>query len=184
MAKGHVCDRNESVRRSRNGAALFQRISVVFSISALTVSVISCNEDGYLSPSSNQIDTEERCVPYVELLPTSDVASELGTSEAWVLSNFRINLFSKTRNEGKGRPVGEMIPGSRARIIDRRGGDYLVISPLDGSQGWISSIQVAGEVLQDPDTNELCGAGGGGASEIECPDGSVYYGNDPDRACK
>jgi hypothetical protein len=171
-------------RKSRDVVARFWHIFGISSIAALTVSVIGCNEEDYLSPSSNKIDANERCVPYVELLSASDVASELGRSETWVLSNYRVHLFSKTRAEGKGRAVGEMISGSRARIIDRRGGDYFVESPLDGSQGWISSIQVAGEVLQDPDTNELCGAGGGSASEVECPDGSVYYGNDPDRACR
>ena len=81
--------------------------------------------------------------------------------------------------------VGEMIPGSRARILDQSGNDYLVASPLDGSEGWIARLQVAREVMQDPATNRICESGTSRSNgEIICPDGSVYYGNNPDRACK
>jgi hypothetical protein len=175
---------NEPDRRPRDRAVLMWVRSGISTVAVFAFLVMSCNEGNDPSSSSSQFDTDERCVPHVVLLSASDVASEFGKSEMWVLSNHRVNLFSKTRNEGKGSAVGEMIPGSHARIIDRRGGDYLVRSPLDGSQGWISPIQVAGEVLQDPDTNELCGSGGASAAEIECPDGSVYYGNNPDKACE
>jgi hypothetical protein len=184
MVRSLVSITNGLGRGSKEGAALTGIRFGFSSVAVLSLLVMSCNEEGALSPPANQIDTEERCVPYVELVSASDWASELGESEAWVLSNYRLHLFSKTRAEGKGRAVGEIMPGSRARIIDRQGGDYLVISPLDGSKGWISPIQVAREVMQDPDTNELCGAGGGSASEIRCPDGTVYYGNNPERACE
>ena len=96
------------------------------------------------------------CVPFVQLAPASDFARDLGRSEEWVVGNYRINLWSKTSVEGKGRPVGKMVPGSRARILDQQAGDFLVRSPLDGSEGWLSGVQVSREVLQDPRTNQIC----------------------------
>ncbi len=99
---------------------------------------------------------EEGCAPFVELMSAEDYARELGRSEAWVLSEYRINLWSKTTPHGRGSATGRMIPGSRARILNRMGSDYFVRSPLDGSAGWINEVQISREILQDPRTNRIC----------------------------
>ena len=73
----------------------------------------------------------------------------------WILANHRIRLWQNP-SPSKGRPVGEMIPGSRAVILEERGDDYRVRSPLDGSEGWIGKVQVAGTRFQDIQTRETC----------------------------
>ena len=96
-----------------------------------------------------------RCVPHVELQPASVWAAEMGRTEAWILANHRIRLW-QSPSPSKGRLVGEMIPGSRAVILEERGDDYRVRSPLDGSEGWIGKVQVAGTRFQDIETRDTC----------------------------
>lgn len=49
-----------------------------------------------------------------------------------------------------------MLAGSRAAIIEDRNDAYLVKSPLDGSVGWVSRIQVSRALWQDVNTREEC----------------------------
>lgn len=99
--------------------------------------------------------TPVRCLPHVELQPASVWASEMGRTETWILANHRIRLWENP-SPSKGRPVGEMIPGSRAVVLEERGDDYRVRSPLDGSKGWIGKVQVVGTRFQDIQTRETC----------------------------
>lgn len=96
-----------------------------------------------------------RCVLHVELQPASVLAAEMGRTETWILANYRIRLW-QSPSPSKGRAIGEMMPGSRAVILEQRGDDYRVRSPLDGSEGWIGKVQVAGTRLQDIQTREAC----------------------------
>ncbi|MCH8272410.1 MAG: hypothetical protein IIB41_04050 [Candidatus Marinimicrobia bacterium] len=101
--------------------------------------------------------SDEDCVEFVSLIPASEVAKEFGKSELWVLSNYQVNLWGKPPSSGyRGRKVGEMISGSNARLIEKRGNDYLVISPKDKSKGWISNIQVKSIVTLNPKTFKSC----------------------------
>ena len=130
---------------------------------------------------------ESGCLPHVELKPVAYVANELGRSESWILANYRINLWSRTSAEGKGVAVGKMVPGSRARILDRGGSDYLVRSPLDGSEGWIGETQVEREALYDAAEGRVCSSSSAAGYElqvIQCPDGTTYVGNRPEEACR
>lgn len=91
-------------------------------------------------------DVPSGCVKQVELHSASRWASDLDRPESWVAMNHRIRLWSQSSRTGnKGRAVGEMRPGERAVVIEDDGTDYLVKSPLDGSVGWISRVQVARE---------------------------------------
>lgn len=96
------------------------------------------------------------CQEHIELLPAEAVANELGRTVVWVLANHRINLWETTTAAGKGRKVGEMIPGSRALILRRSGADYYVRSPLDGTEGYVSDIQVRRTVWQDVGARTTC----------------------------
>lgn len=127
---------------------------------------------------------EGDCGLFVELVPAAEIARQLGRSEASVLSSYRINIWSERSEHGKGRAVGELIPGSRAQILDQGPSDYLIRSPLDGSVGWISRIQVEGTRWQDVRTNEACNAARDKSNVIRCPDGTLYVGNNPDQACR
>lgn len=97
------------------------------------------------------------CVEFVSLVPAAEVAKEVGKSEYWVLGNYPINLWEKPSSAGyRGKKVGEMISGSNARLIEKRGGDYLVISQKDKSKGWVSNIQVKRVIKLNPKTFERC----------------------------
>lgn len=95
------------------------------------------------------------CQPHIELKDAAFWANELGRPETWVLQNHRINLWERSGSD-RGRKVGEMIPGSRAVILDENSDGYRVRSPLDKSVGWISQIQVARTLRQDTGTRRAC----------------------------
>ncbi len=96
------------------------------------------------------------CRQHIELVSAREIAAEMGTTETWVLRNFRVNLWSQPTPEGKGRKTGEMLPGSRALILEVGPEDYRVRSPLDGSVGWVNKIQVKRTLYQDTETREPC----------------------------
>ena len=100
-----------------------------------------------------------QCQEHIELFSAKELASELGATETWVLRNFRVNLWARKTNEGKGRKVGEMLPGSRAVILEEASDNYKVQSPLDGSVGWVNKIQVKRTLYQDVETRERCTPG-------------------------
>lgn len=149
--------------------------------------------DSYLdlhevSDGSRRIASVSGCMPHVELQSAAWWARELGRSEAWVLQNHRIKLWGAPNSEGKGRNVGEMLPGSRAPVIEERGRSFRVRSPLDGSEGWVGEVQVADIVMQDVETREACSGDAsesrGGVVTVECEDGTTYVGNRPEQACR
>ncbi len=132
------------------------------------------------SPETPVASKPTRCQPQIELHSARRYAAELGRPEAEVLASYRVNLWEEPSQLGKGRVVGEMVPGSRATILDRTASGFLVRSRLDGSIGWVSAIHVSREVSQDLETGRPCGK----IVVIECPDGTKYVGNQPDKACR
>ena len=69
-------------------------------------------------------------------------AQELGQSEAWVRQHHRVNLWSRPGPGDRGRVVGQIRPGSKAFVLAETADAYRVVSPLDGSIGWIGKLQV------------------------------------------
>ena len=96
------------------------------------------------------------CKKHIELHPAVYLAKEYGKSEMWVLNNVKINLWEKPTHLGKGRKVGQMLPGSRAIILLTAEEDYRVKSPLDKSIGWINRMQVMKTLFQDTETRRPC----------------------------
>jgi len=96
------------------------------------------------------------CKKHIELHSAAYIAKEYGKSEMWVLNNVKINLWEKPTYLGKGRKVGQMLPGSRALILETSEEDYRVKSPLDKSIGWINKIQVKKTLFQDTETRKSC----------------------------
>ena len=98
-----------------------------------------------------------KCQEVVVLHSASYVAEQYGKNVKWIYaSGKKINLWSKPSMMGKGKKVGEMLVGSRAKIVDKRKDDYKVVSPLDKSMGWIGKVQVNRTQYQDSETNEKC----------------------------
>ena len=128
----------------------------------LAIGIIFINqndwEDGKFEgfPTTVEPDKDSDCVEFVELLSANEVAMEMGETVSWVLANWRINLWEKPSTSGKGRKVGEMYVGSYPRLIRTSGSDYLVVSPLDKSEGWVSKIQAKGIIKKNPVTLEMC----------------------------
>ena len=96
------------------------------------------------------------CVEYIECLSAKEVAEEYGRTEDWVSANYKINIWEKTTENGKGGMVGEIKFGSRALIIDREGEDYKVLSPINKLIGWVNGIHISKTLYQDPKTLEKC----------------------------
>ena len=96
------------------------------------------------------------CVEYIQCLSAKEVAEEYGRTEDWVSANYKINIWEKTTENGKGGIVGEIRGGSRTLIIDRKGEDDTVLSPINKSIGWINGIHISKTLYQDPKTLEKC----------------------------
>ena len=107
-------------------------------------------------PDQNKATGVDRCAEHIELHSAASVARERGRSEAWVLANHKTTVWAKTTPNGKFPSVGEMRPGSRAVIIEVRGEDYKIRSPLDGSVGWVNEVQVARTLRQTTNTFRPC----------------------------
>lgn len=101
-------------------------------------------------------DLPAQCRKHIELVSAREVAAEAGTTEEWVVRNYRVNIWARPTPQGKGRKVGAMLPGSRAVILEEGPEDYRVRSPLDQSVGWVSKIQVKRTLYQDVETREPC----------------------------
>ena len=95
------------------------------------------------------------CQPHIEVHDITFWAKELGRPEMWVQQNHRINLWERSGSE-RGAKTGELLVGSRAVILEEANEAFRVVSPLDGSSGWISAIQVARTLNQDVSTREPC----------------------------
>ncbi len=97
------------------------------------------------------------CQKVIELYSAAELGKAYGKSEKWVYaSGKKIHLWEKPSHLGKGQKVGEMYPGSRAKILKEVGYDYKVISPLDKSVGWVSKMQVRKTRYQDSQTRKAC----------------------------
>lgn len=95
------------------------------------------------------------CQPHVEVQDSAFWAKELGRPEMWVQQNHRINLWERP-GSNRGAKTGELLVGSRAVILEEANEAYRVKSPLDGSTGWISAIQIARTLKQDVSTRQPC----------------------------
>jgi len=96
------------------------------------------------------------CAKFVECLSPKDVAYEVGKTEEWAIRNYEVAVWGKTSDEGKFPKVGSMRCGSRALLIEERENDYKVLSPLDNSVGWVSKVQIAKVIFQNPITFKKC----------------------------
>mgnify|MGYP001349805353 CR=1 FL=1 len=103
-----------------------------------------------------QVAFSGECKEYIELHSAAYLSKEYGKNEMWVLNNVKINLWEKPSHNGKGKKVGQMLPGSRAVILESSADDFRVMSPLDKSVGWINKVQVRKTLYQDTETRKPC----------------------------
>ena len=124
---------------------------------------IGCNNDSKIEKFdiSKQTpviaaNTDPDCVEFVALWPAGDLAEKLGKDKKWVFLNYTVDLWNIPPSDGEGTTVGLLRASSYARIIEKRGDDYKVESPINQVQGWISNEHVKTTSWKNPKTRKLC----------------------------
>ena len=101
-------------------------------------------------------NTDSDCVEFVALWAAGDIAERTGKDKKWVFLNYTIDLLDIPPSQSEGNVVGKLRASSYARIIEKRGGDYKVESPVNQVQGWISNEHVKTTSWKNPKTRKLC----------------------------
>ena len=89
---------------------------------------------------------------FIELHPLRVLAYQFDVDKRWVSNNIKIKLFKDPFTQKQ--LTGRLLPGSRAIIIKKIPGAYLVKSPYDGSIGWVHRSHVARTLWQDTETEK------------------------------
>ena len=123
----------------------------------------SCNKDNKTEKSDNSHKTpimaqnvDPNCVEFVALWSAGDIAEQLGKDKKWVFLNYTVDLWDIPPTDGDGNIIGKLRASSYARIIEKRGDDYMVESPINQVQGWISNKHVKTISKKNPKTRALC----------------------------
>ena len=123
----------------------------------------SCNKEAKTEKSdTNQKtptmaeNTDPDCVEFVALWAAGDIAERIGKDRKWVFLNYTVDLWDIPSAESVGNVVGKLRASSYARIIEKRGDDYKVESPVNQVQGWISNEHVKTTSWKNPKTRKLC----------------------------
>ena len=101
-------------------------------------------------------NTDPDCVEFVALWSSGDIAERIGKDRKWVFLNYTVDLWDTPSAESEGNVVGKLRASSYARIIEKRGDDYKVESPVNQVQGWISNEHVKTTSWKNPKTRKLC----------------------------
>ena len=99
---------------------------------------------------------DPNCVEFVALWSSGEIAKKIGKDKKWVFLNYTVELWDTPPLEGKGGSVGKLRASSYARIIEKRGGDYKVESPINQAHGWINEEHVKTISKKNPKTKALC----------------------------
>ena len=142
---------------------LFNKGRLVIGIAFIAIFIKGCNKDvKSCDPNTNHVTSilEENidpdCVEFVALWSAGDMVEKLGKDKKWVFLNYTVDLWDIPPVDGKGITVGKLRAYSYARIIEKRGNDYKVESPINQVQGWISSEHVKTISWKNPKTKKLC----------------------------
>ena len=93
------------------------------------------------------------CQSYVDVLGAADYARELDRPEAWVMDNYRIELWSSLSLDRT--KSGEMLPGERARVLAEDDDGYKVVTSR-GAEGWVSKFHVGDTAREGVGTGDSC----------------------------
>ena len=135
----------------------------IFVITLITLLFEGCNkypktEKSDMSKQTPAIaaNADPDCVEFVALWPAGDIAEKLGKDKKWVFLNYTVDLWNIPPSDGEGTTVGLLSASSYARIIEKRGDDYKVESPINQVHGWISKDHVKTISKKNPKTKKLC----------------------------
>ena len=128
----------------------------------LVILLIGCGQSKKtenVSISKNEavvVNENPDCVEFVALWAAGDIAEKLGKDRKWVFLNYTVDLWNIPPSDGEGTTVGLLRASSYARIIEKRGDDYKVESPINQVHGWISKDHVKTISKKNPKTKKLC----------------------------
>ena len=138
-------------------------VKQILVIALLTILFEGCNQKAKTEKSySNQQtltvtnNTDPDCVEFVALWSAGDIAERIGKDKKWVFRNYTVDLWDTPPADGDGNTVGKLRASSYALIIEKRGDDYKVESPVKQVQGWISNEHVKTTSWKNPKTKKLC----------------------------
>ena len=141
---------------------MFVRKQIIGFILVFTL-FVACNQDTKNKNSKTNKETliavenaNPDCVEFVALWAAGDIAEKLGKDRKWVFLNYTVDLWDNPPADGGGNAVGKLRASSYARIIEKRGDDYKVESPIDQVHGWISNEHVKAISKKNPKTRALC----------------------------
>jgi len=102
------------------------------------------------------VNEDPDCVEFVALWAAGDIAERIGKNKKWVFLNYTVDMWGDPPAINEGNVVGKLRASSYARIIEKRGDDYKVESPVNNIHGWISSEHVKAISWKNPKTKKLC----------------------------
>ena len=102
------------------------------------------------------VNDDPNCVEFVALWSAGDISEKLGKDRKWVFLNYTVDLWDIPPADGIGKTVGKLRASSYARIINKRGNDYKVESPINQVHGWLSNEHVKTISKKNPKTRALC----------------------------
>ena len=139
------------------------KVKKIIVITLIALLFESCNKEAKTEKSdTNQKtpavaeNTDPDCVEFVALWSSGDIAERIGQNKKWVFLNYTVDLWDTPPAESEGNVVGKLRASSYARVIEKRGDDYKVESPVNQVQGWISSEHVKTTSWKNPKTRKLC----------------------------
>ena len=126
------------------------------------IGVIGCSSEkkALEKPKKAKVEkvanTNPDCVEFVALWPAGDIAEKLGKDKKWVFLNYTVTLWDIPPTDGQGNAVGKLRASSYAQIIEKKGADYKVESPINKVHGWLSKEHVKTISMKNPKTKALC----------------------------
>lgn len=107
--------------------------------------ISKCSMDTDTSSTSSAPSTESTGSKYVSIIDYNDIASDLGTSiNSSSVRNYKVNLWSKSNQDGKGSIMGNVSPGTYLILVKEYPNSYQVINYKDKSVGYVSKVQTNG----------------------------------------
>ena len=139
------------------------KVKQIIVITFIALLFESCNKEAKTEKSDTNQKTsavaqnmDPDCVEFVALWAAGDIAERIGKDKKWVFLNYTVDLWDAPSTESEGNVVGKLRASSYARIIEKRGDDYKVESPVNQVQGWISNEHVKTTSWKNPKTRKLC----------------------------
>ena len=135
---------------------LFVLVSSLFIIGGCSKEVKSKQVEAQ-QPETEVIKNENPdCVEFVALWAAGDIAERIGKDKKWVFLNYTVDLWDIPPSENKGLVVGKLRASSYARIVEKKGDDYLVESPVNQAHGWLNNEHVKTISIKNSKTRALC----------------------------